>query len=206
MLTALAFAVCLLAAAALFAVTAQTSRLRPAPLLAATALVLTGYAAVLVTRPDGWLRADVVVLVVAVALGSSLGLLIDSRVALASFCLAASVADVVSFYTGPTAELLERYRSGANDLLLYLCLSLPIQDTLRPIIGIGDLFILAAIYFVFHRLGHRGVAAFAAPVAGLLVALGVGVAVGGIFGVPFVAATTLAYLWLAGKRGGDRED
>lgn len=200
LLAAVAFAVCVLSAAALSAATAYTSRLRPAPLLAATVLVAAGYATLLAARPDGWLLANVTVFAVAVFLGSTLGWLVRSRVALVSFCLAAAVADVLSFYGGPTARLTEAFRSDSNDLLRYLCLSLPIQDSLRPIVGIGDLIILGTIYFAFHSLGHRGAAAFAAPASGLLLALVVGLAVGTVFAVPFIAATTLGYVWATGRR------
>lgn len=200
LLAAVAFAVCLLSAAALFAATAYTSRLRRAPLLTATALVTAGYAALLAARPGGWLLPDAAVFAVAVFLGSSLGWLVRSPAALASFCIAAAVADVLSFYGGPTASLIEAFQSDSNDLLRYLCLSLPVDDRLRSIVGIGDLIILGTIYFAFHRLGHRGAAAFAAPVTGLLLALVVGLVVGTVFAMPLIAATTLGYVWAAERR------
>lgn len=201
LLAGAAFALCLASAAALFGATALTSRLRFGPLLAATVLAAVGYAAVLVTRPGGWLLPDVAVFVMALLLGSSLGLLIKSPVALASFCMAAAVADIVSFSAGPTARLIDAFRDDSSDLLRYLCLSLPLDGRLRPIVGIGDLIILATLFFAFRRLGHRGAGALAAPVAGLLLALVVGLVLGGsIFAVPFMAATSLVYLWMAGRR------
>jgi len=66
----------------------------------------------------------------------------------------------------------------------------------RPIVGIGDLAILAALFTGFSDVGFRGWLPFVVPLIGLLLALGVGLLVGGTPALPFIAGTTVVYvLW-----------
>jgi len=50
-------------------------------------------------------------------------------------------------------------------------------------------------------MGYEGMGSFLFPVAGLLVALTVGLLVGGIFGLPFVSAGALLYIAIASRTG-----
>lgn len=88
-------------------------------------------------------------------------------------------------------------------MLQYLCLSLPVQGRMVLIVGIGDLLVLAAIYSALRRLGNTGVWAFSAPLAGLLLAVLVGLLAGGTFAIPFIAATTLVYAYYSVRRSED---
>jgi hypothetical protein len=45
-----------------------------------------------------------------------------------------------------------------------------------------------------HQLGCPPLATLAVPIIGLLVALGVGLAVGGVSGIPFIAVAVVSYL------------
>lgn len=198
-LAAVAFAVCLLAGAVLFVGTRPLERLRPGVLAAVTSVTAAAYAALLVVRPANVLLADLAVLASALVLGSALGSMLRGSVGLVSFCITAAVADVVSSHSGATARIVEGYRQGTSNLLQYLSLSAPVEGRIRPIVGIGDLVVLACIYFALRRLGHRGALAFAAPLSGLLLALVVGLVFGGATALPFIAATTLAGLWLAAR-------
>ena len=200
LLTAIALAVCLAGAGLLLGGTAYTCRLRTARIAAFTGAALVAYAVVLVVRPPGLILADTAVMIVALSLGSLLGTLVGSLPALASFCIAGAVADIVSFEVGVTARLIAAYDRDASNVFQYLCLSVPVRGHPWPVVGIGDLVIVTAIVFALRRLGHRSAVAFAAPVGGLLLAVVVGMLVGGIFAIPFIAATTLAYVWFVRKR------
>jgi hypothetical protein len=198
LLAALAFGVCFVGAAAVFAGTWCTSRLGPWVHLA-TAAGIAVYAAVLFARPRSLLLPNLVVTLVAIFVGSSLARLLKGYVGLASFCIAAAVADVVSYTGGATAKLSEAFQHGTSNLLQYLCLSLPVQGRVVPIVGLGDLLILAAIYSALRHLGNAGACAFRAPLAGLLVAVFVGLLAGGTFALPFIAATTLPFAYYASR-------
>ena len=87
-------------------------------------------------------------------------------------------------------------------LVTYLTVSIPLAGRTVPVLGIGDLLFLAAYFAALRRSGYWALVAFAVPVAGLLVALGVGLAVGGVFGIPFMAAAVVAWVWRTGRRAG----
>ncbi len=197
---ALVFAVCIVAAVALHLGTRWTTRLAPRTLLALTALALALYAALLAIRPASVALADLAVFAVALLTGSALGRLVNARAALVPMCIAAAVADIASFEFGATGRLIRSFERGTSNLLQYLCLSLPLRGHTIPVVGIGDLLILTALYAGMRRLGYRGLPALLAPLAGLLLAVVVGLFAGAIFAIPFIAATTIAYLWWADRR------
>jgi hypothetical protein len=113
------------------------------------------------------------------------------------FSIAASAADLYSYTRGATARISDNYQDGSSDLLTYLMISLPIEGRIQPLIGIGDLFIISTIYFALVRLAYKGPQLLLAPLSGLLIAIVIGLMVGGIFGIPFIAATTILYMFLA---------
>ena len=105
----------------------------------------------------------------------------------------------ISYLGGVTAALSHAFQHGSN-LLPYLCLSFPVHGRLRPVVGIGDLVVITAVYLALRRLGHNGLLAFTGPFAGLALALAIGLLIGGVFAIPFIAATTSAYLWFVRAR------
>jgi hypothetical protein len=156
----------------------------------------TIYAGFLFLRPDSWILINVVVLSVAGVGGSGLGLLIGSKASLITFCIVASIVDVYSVVQGATSTIVDSYREGSSDLLRYLAISVPVDGDITPIVGIGDFFVISAIYFVLARLGYQQMQVMLVPVAGLLLAVIVGMLVGGIFAIPFIAATTVFFVYL----------
>jgi hypothetical protein len=144
--------------------------------------------------PENWVLIDVVVLSVAGIGGSGLGLFIRSKSSLITFCIVASVVDIYSATQGVTSNLADAYREETSDLLRYLVISMPVGGSVEPIVGIGDFFIISAICFVLVRLGYNRSQLLLAPLSGLLLAIIVGQLVGGIFAIPFIAATTIVYL------------
>lgn len=201
LLIIIALAVCLASAAILFTATAVTDLLRPAYLVALALVAVALYAVLLVVRPANTSITNAAVLLTALLVGSFLGKLLVSPSALVSFCITAAVADIVSSLVGATAKLSQGFETGASALLQYLSLSFSVHGSLRPIVGISDLIIMTAIYFALRRTGQTGWLAFAAPAAGLLLALAVGLLVGGIAALPFIATTTVVYILLIRRRG-----
>ncbi len=200
LLTGIAFFVVVVSTALVYLGALWTSRLEARLLLV---LALAGaclYASVLAVGPLNAVLGSLVVLVVGTLVGSCLGLLLTTRAALVSFIVVAAIADVVSSTSGVTERLSQAHRQGTSHLLQALCVSVPVDGRLRPIVGIGDLVILGATYFALTRLGLRATPAFLAPLAGLLVALVVGLRVGGVFAIPFIAVGTLALLWFEARR------
>jgi hypothetical protein len=196
----IAFTVCLVSAAVLYKATAYTNHLQ-LPFLAVFALsALAIYSVVIVLGLPQLLITNILILLVAVFAGSILGTLIDNPLALVSFCITAAIVDLISSRVGVTARLSHAFQSGSSSLLSYLSLSYRTQKTPHPIIGIGDLIIMTAIYFSLRRAGHTGLPAFVAPLGGLLLALATGLIVGGIAALPFISATTIAFLALTHKQ------
>jgi hypothetical protein len=102
--------------------------------------------------------------------------------------LTAAVVDVLSMSGGLSNMLIERYRDGSSDLLLYLTLVAPIRGRAIPIVGIGDLLVGGAAATALLRLGLRPVAVMRTIAVGLLSALAYGLWRGGAPALPFVAA------------------
>jgi hypothetical protein len=191
--------VLLLSAVVLLAALVQcvaTAALAPLSRRARTGLLislLVVYAVLLVARPPLLLLSNAIVFavsaVVAVVLGQGLG----DRRSLAAFALAASLADILSFLFGPTRALLDRFGGATGALVAYLTVAIPYTGQTLPVAGIGDLILLGVFFLGLRRLGYSFVASCAVPTLGLLAALAVGLAVGGIFGIPFMAAAVLLY-------------
>ena len=199
-LIVIAITVCLVSAAVLFTATAFTNRLRLVHHVTLTLVALALYAAVLMARPANSLITNATVLLVALFVGSLLGRLFVNPSALVSFCITAAIVDIISSQVGATAKLSHDFQTGSSALLQYLSLSFNVHEQLRPIVGLSDLIIITAIYFALRQAGHVGLAAFAAPVTGLLLALAVGLLLGGFAALPFIAATTVAFVMLTRNR------
>jgi hypothetical protein len=202
-LAAIAFAVCLMSAAILCLASRFVEKLRFSRLSLLSLPALAAFTAVLALRPRSFLLADVIILAAAVFAGSLLGSVLRGYSGAASFLVAAAIADVVSSVSGATARLSRAFRQGGSSLLRYLGIALPLEGRVVLIIGVADLMILATVYFVLRRLGKSGPWMFIAPLIGLLLAVVAGLVFGGVAAIPFIAAATLAYLWVvSGKRRG----
>lgn len=157
--------------------------------------LLLAYATVLVLRLAGWLVIDLAVLAGAVG-----GVLLLERglrtpASVTAFLVVAAVVDVVSASGGISRVLVDRYRAGASDLLLYLTLVVPIGGRTIPIVGIGDLLVGGAAATALLRLGLRPIAVMGTFVIALLTALAYGLWRGGAPAVPFIAAAVAVLVW-----------
>jgi len=68
---------------------------------------------------------------------------------------------------------------------------------------------LASTYSALTRLRYPPALVFLVPLAGLLAALAVGLAAGGISALPFLAAAVMAYVWFDDRmkhRAGTRDE
>ena len=152
-----------------------------------------------------WFVGDTLILLLSLSAGKTLGRIINSWQALITFCLALAVLDLLSFYFGPTASLIAGFRQGNTLPLQYLSISVPMGEEIQPIMGIGDTMALATAYATLTRLRYPAGWSFLAPLAGLLMAMAVGLAVGGIFALPFMTGALIAYILMDQKlarRGG----
>ncbi len=148
----------------------------------------------LLLQPGSWILSNLVLFLASTVLGFGISWLLPSVPSVWTFLLVASVADAVSYGWGFTASTIESYASGSSELLRFLSISIPSGARLQPIVGVGDLVILASLFSALHRLKIRRIAAFGFPTAGLIVAAALGLAVGGVFAVPFIAASTAILL------------
>jgi len=162
--------------------------------LLACAVLLT-YAAALMLRPPAWPVINLAVL--AGAVGGVLliqgGLPTPGSVAV--FLCVAAVVDLLSFSGGFTHILIERYRGGSGNLLLYLCLVMPVHGHTIPIVGIGDLLVGGVAATALLRLGLRPALVIGAVAVGLLSALAYGLWRGGAPAIPFIAIAVVFLVW-----------
>lgn len=171
--------------------------------LFAGVLLLT-YAAALMLRPPAWPVIDLAVLAGAVG-GVILiegGLLTPGAVAV--FLGVAAVVDLLSFSGGFTHILVQRYAAGSGNLLLYLCLVMPVHGRTLPIVGIGDLFVGGAAATALLRLGLRPAAVMGTIAVGLLSALAYGLLRGGAPALPFIAVAVFFLVWRHSARPAKR--
>ena len=171
-------------------------------------LVLFLYSALLWFQPDNWFLSDVAVLAVAITIGSLVGISIasrPSRSALVVFLVTVALVDVISFSGGLTAKIIADYREGSSVLLQFLSVSIPLNLRVMPVVGLGDLVIMGCIYVVLIRLAYPLWESFFAPLFGLLLALIVGLIIGGVYALPFVAGAVIGYVFLRPHRADDRQ-
>jgi hypothetical protein len=167
-------------------------------LLSAICLILYGIG--LLFAPSRWLLFDFAVLLGALGVVLLLERLIggDARAVLV-FVMVAAVVDIVSFSSGLTRTIIDQYRAGDSDLLLYLSLVAPYRGRVIQIVGIADLVIGGTVATVLFRYQYRFFPVWAAIGAGLVSALGVGLwRSGGVPAVPFIAGATMLLLWRHG--------
>jgi len=86
---------------------------------------------------------------------------------------------------------------GPASVLSLMAFSVVLKGKICPIVGLGD-FVFIGIYFIaLRQIGVGSWAQFIAPTVGLLCALSVGVLVGGIYAIPFMAAVVIGYLFFS---------
>jgi len=194
LLVCLAFLTTIVSSIVLWFGVVRVSRLSTVYLAAAALPLAAFYVAVCIWKPPVLLLADALILAVAVFAGSILGRLFRSPASLVAFAAGAGVADFVSFNSGVTRATINASHSGASRLFEYLSLTIPLPPgSATPIVGIGDLLILAAFMTSLHQLGY-GRAALIVPASGLVAALAIGFVAGGIGAVPVMAAILIVYL------------
>lgn len=204
--TALIYVTIILLAGVLFLAARWTNRLSRRGRWLALAAALAIYAVLILTMTSAWTLSNLAVLAVSILVASLIGGMLSSTPALIAFCVAAGLVDFFSFSGGLTAKIIADYRSGQSLLQHYLSISVPLNGELTPLIGIGDLIILGSIYAALRGLGYADWTAFVAPLAGLLLALALGLALGGIYALPFISATTIVYLiWQRRARPGETQ-
>ena len=156
--------------------------------------VALGYGLVLWWNSSQWPVNDVAVLALALVVGCIIGAALRSGVAVVAFCVAAAVADLVSFSGGFTRAISDAFRAGKSGVLMHLSISFPVAGAVRPIVGIGDLVVATALFVALMRIGYEVWESFAVPLGGMVLALGVGLLVGGAPALPFIAVVTGAYV------------
>jgi hypothetical protein len=156
--------------------------------------VVIAYAVVLWLQPPSLVVSNTAVVGVAAVAGAAIGRTLRSKPSIVAFSVAASVADVVSFGVGPTNRLLENADRTVGSLISYLALSIPHAERIVPVAGVGDLLLLSVYIVALKTVGASAPARFVIPLTGLLAALAVGLASGGAFGVPFMAAAVIVYM------------
>jgi hypothetical protein len=179
------------------ALTLAAQRWRARRRLVAAAFGVFG-AAVALQAP--WWAVDLAVLLAAVAGALLLERALTTAGSVGAFVTVAALVDLFSMSRGPSRAIVEAYRRGSSDLLLYLALSVPIGHRMAPIVGVGDLLVAGTAGVALIRLGYRTGVVLGAIAAGLMCALVYGLMRGGAPALPFVAPALIA-LVVAGRSG-----
>lgn len=141
--------------------------------------------------------SNALVLACAVGLGVFLSYFLTAKGAIATFCIAAGVVDYLSFSGGLTSKIIAVAKAGNVDLLKHLVIYLPQPGgRLTALVGIGDLVVLGSLYAGLMENRHPEAAAFFVPTMGLVFAILTGLTIGGVYGIPFISAAVLLYLFV----------
>ncbi len=199
MRTAWFFGIVILVAGCMYAGVRLTRRLPRQWRWGALAVALIVYVIMLWTKIAPWIASDIAVILVAMLAASVIGVSLNSVSALIVFCITAGIIDFFSFSGGLTAKIIVDYQQRQGLWLQYLSISAPIFGQMIPIIGVGDLIVMGSVYSALLQLGYGGWLPFLFPLIGLLVALCIGLWIGGIYALPFIGGTTILYLLLKSK-------
>ena len=161
-------------------------------------LSLPIYVSLFFVRPVSVFLSDAFMLLSAASFCVLLGRGIKTAPSIVSFSIAASIADIVSFNWGPTHYLVKAAEQlDPTSLLNLMAFSIVLKGNIYPIVGLGD-FVFIGIYFMaLRQIGVGSWAQFIIPTVGLLGALVVGVLVGGIYAILFMAAVVIGYLFFS---------
>lgn len=159
-------------------------------------LVILVYTIIILLQVSNYLISNLLVISISILAGYSIGNSISTKSSLIVFCLTAAIVDLISFKGGLSAKIIEDYASGHNLLLQYLSISIPFNSKLVPLVGLGDLFILGIIFQSLIKLGYKNWSVSIIPIAGLVIALFIGLLVHGIYALPFISGCTILFLIL----------
>ena len=161
---------------------------------AARSLILVAVAgAAAVLAPNSLVASDLLVSSGALCLGILIGQWIRSRAALAVIMATAAVVDVTSFFAGPTRYLL----GGKTRALVYLAICMRVDHHVLAVAGFGDLVLVTACSIAIRNCRYPEWAAFTLPLSAMLGAQVLGLSIGPLPFLPFLAAATLSYQYLA---------
>lgn len=156
--------------------------------------VCAAYLGLLLWRPEVLWVSNAGVVMGGAAAGLLLSRILGSKERVVVFLIAASVVDLISFWRGPTEALLRAFEAGGPSLLTYMAGILHLQDGRFAVVGIGDLFLLSAAYLGLRAHTRREVAPALWLLGGLLLAVVVGIPLGGMPGIPFILLGALGFL------------
>lgn len=184
---------------------AAFSRLEPRASAVFLVFVVLGHAALLALTPASPVVANTAVLASSSAVGVAVARLAPSRSKLLALGVAASVADAAWYGAGLTPRLLDGGGAAREwGALHYLAVSVPVRGGALPVVGWGDLVMVAAFYAALRGLGSGVWGAAGPPVLGLVVALGIGLGRGSAVAVALMTSAVMVYLAIAGRRGETR--
>ena len=173
-------------------------RLALRPQLALTVSWIAAHAIAFASGVGGTWVSNALVLGSAAGVAAVLARTVHTAGSLVALAFTASLVDVLSFSSGPTRWLLSA--DSPTDVLRYLAVSFPLTGDQIAVVGIGDLVVLGTLFLGLTQQGHRRSVALTVVAAGLLIALWVGLARGGAFGIPFMAAGAIALIVLGWRR------
>jgi hypothetical protein len=160
----------------------------------ALALAVLIYCIMISFQVSKWFISDSLLIIISILAGFAIGNSISTISSLIVFCIIAGIVDFVSFTGGLSAKIIEDYSKGQNLILQYLCISIPIDGKIVPLLGIGDLFVLGIILRSLNKIGFESWFVSLIPIAGLLIALFLGLMFHGIYALPIIGGMTILFL------------
>lgn len=144
-------------------------------------------------EPCSLIANDLLVSSAALCLGIFIGQWIRFRSLLAVALATAAVVDAASFISGPTRYLI----GGKTRALAYLAICMRVDRHVYAAAGVGDLILLTACSIAMRNCRYAEWAAYALPLSAILGALALGLSMGPLPFLPFLAAAVLLYQYLA---------
>ena len=159
-------------------------------------LAVLAYILMISFQVSDWFVSDSLVIIISILAGFTIGNSISRRSSLIVFCVTAGIVDFVSFTGGLTAKIIADYSNGHNLILQNLCISIPFNGKIVPLLGFGDLFVLGIIFRSLHKIGFESWFVSLIPIAGLLFALFLGLKFHGIYALPMIGGATISFLFI----------
>jgi hypothetical protein len=159
--------------------------------LAAAVLI---YCLMISFQVSNWVIGNCLIIAISILAGFAIGNSISTVSSLIVFCITAGIVDFVSFTGGLSARIIEEYSKGHNLILQNLCISIPFHGKIVPLLGIGDLFVLGIILRSLNKIGFESWFVPLIPIAGLLIALLIGLMFHGIYALPIIGGVTIIFL------------
>lgn len=158
------------------------------------AALCAAYLGLLLWRPESLWISNTLVVMGGAAIGLFLSRILGSKESVVAFLVAAAVVDLISFWRGPTDAILRAFETGGTSILTYMAGILNVGGSQFAVVGIGDLLLLTAAYLGMRAHTGHGVAPAVWLLVGLLVAVAVGIPLGGVPGIPFILLGALGFL------------